>query len=274
MPTSLEGSPEAIVAEGFNGARLGLLACLTFLAGGLYWTASVGLLTISALKAYPMVIYGGGTVIVFFVMGVSFWTSRSSQDRSKSDPTAEPFDPPCTGTYDSVTGLPTNRLFSFLLKQAFMKARKQNLHFAVILIEMDPLAPIAAWQEKANRHLLYRVQAARVKSALPTTASVARLTERTFAVLLDHTAASEEILSAVRKILAALSLPFVLEGQEIFIGSRIGISLSARDHENETALFESAAKAVAQARTNACRVYGLEDVGTDFGIESLPTIAA
>ena len=51
--------------ESHDIARVGVVACVMFMAGGLYWTASVGLLTVSALTAYP--------VMVMLGMGFSSW---------------------------------------------------------------------------------------------------------------------------------------------------------------------------------------------------------
>ena len=273
-PASLDALPEENGREGLTPAQLGLLACLTFLAGGLYWTASVGLLTVSALGAYPMMIWGGGAVIVLSILGTTFWISRNSQHRLNTDLITEASNPPCINTYDTVTGLPTTRLFNSLLKQALMRARKQDRRIAVMLIEMNDLASITELQEQVSRNLVYRVQAARVKSALRTTDSVAKLAERTLAVLLDEIGTFEDMLSAVKKLQAALSLPFIVDGQELYIRSRIGICLSTGGHDDEAALLDSAAEAVEQARAKGYAIYGIVDHVMTSGTDSVPTIAA
>lgn len=250
--------PDPEGTEGFNAARLGVMACILFMAGGLYWTASVDLLTVSALKAYPVMIWTGGAVIALFVLTTTSWTSRSPGDYSKAHLIADESNGPCISTYDSVTGLPTKRLFSSLLNQTLERARKNGRHIALLLVEMDHFTLTTELQGQVNRNLVYRVQAARVKSALRTTDSVARLAERTFAVLLDDVTGSEEVIAAAKKMQAMVSLPITLDGHEIFLTSRIGISLSTCDDDEGTALIESATRAVATAHTEGYALYGLQ----------------
>jgi diguanylate cyclase (GGDEF)-like protein len=267
-PTGTEGS------ESFDSARLGVIVCLLFMAGGLYWTASVGLLTISALKAYPVMICVGGALLALFTLVTSFWTSRSPEYVPQSELMAPDSITSGLSTYDSVTGLPTKRLFSSLLKQDLSNARKYGRHVAVLLVEMDHFTLTTELHREVNRNLVYRVQAARVKSALRTTDCVGRLAERTFAVLLDNVASTEEVIAAAKKMQAMVSLPFMIEGQEIFLTSRIGISLSTSDDDEGAALIESASQAVSIARAEGYAVYGLSGMVVAPSVESTSIMAA
>jgi GGDEF domain-containing protein len=139
---------------------------------------------------------------------------------------------------------------------------------------MDHFTLSSELQGPVNRNLIYRVQAARVKSALRTTDSIARLAERIFVVLLDPVTGSEEVVTAAKKMQATVSLPFTLDGQEIFLASRIGISLSACDDEEGTALIASAIQAVAIARTEGYALYGLQGSVMAYQSEFSTTIAA
>jgi diguanylate cyclase (GGDEF)-like protein len=265
--------PSPSDAEGFNKARLGVVACILFMGGGLYWMASVDL-TVSVLKAYPLMMYGGGAVIALFVLATTFWTLRSTEDYSSGHPVADDSNSPCLSAYDSVTGLPTKRLFSSLLNQGLERARKNGRHVAVLLIEMDHFTLTTELEGLVNRNLVYRVQAARVKSALRTTDCVARLTERTFAVLLDHVTDSAEVIAAAKKIQTTVSLPFTLDAHEVFLTSRIGISLSTGNDGEGTALVESAIEAIATARAEGYALYGLQGAIASPPVESSATIAA
>ena len=267
-PTGREGS------ESFDSARIGVIVCLLFMAGGLYWTASVGLLTISALKAYPVTICVGGALLALFTLVTAFWTSRSPEHIPQSELIAPDSITSGLSTYDSVTGLPTKRLFSSLLKQDLSNARKNGRHVAVLLVEMDHFTLTTELQREVNRNLVYRVQAARVKSALRTTDCVGRLAERTFAVLLDNVASTEEVIAAAKKMQAMVSLPFMIEGQEIFLTSRIGISLSTSDDDEGAALIESAIQAVFIARAEGYAVYGLSGMVVAPPVEPTSIMAA
>ncbi len=166
---------------------------------------------------------------------------------------------PNMSTYDSVTGLPTQRLFMLLTNQAISRARASGRQVAVLMVELDHFTLAEELREAVNNSLVYRVQAARVKSALRTSDTVARLGERTFAALLDNIDDTSTILSVAIKIQGTVSLPFILEGQEIFLTSRIGIALLPQDAQDAACLLDSAARAVAQARTEGYVLFGLPD---------------
>jgi hypothetical protein len=86
-------------------------------------------------------------------------------------------------TYDSVTGLPTKRLFMTLVNQAVARVVKNGRKAAILLVELNHFTPDEGRHEPVRDNLVYRVQAARLKSALRTTDTVARLADRLFAAL-------------------------------------------------------------------------------------------
>ena len=259
--------------ESFESARVGVVSCLLFMAGGLYWTASVGLLTISALTAYPVMI-SAALLLTLLVFGATFWTPRGPQSASGMHALSEELNGSGMHTYDSVTGLPTYRLFTSLLKQALAQADKHGRPVAVLMIELDHFTPKTDEQAQINLNLLYRVHAARVKSALRTTDTVARLAERTFGVLLDQVTGPEEVLAIARKMQLTISLPVTLDGHELFLTSRIGISLSSLQTENGDALLDAATRAVARARAEGYALYGLPGASASASVDATSTIAA
>ncbi len=270
MPSSSEDNGPAA----FNTAQLGVMACILFMAGGLYWTASVGLLTLSALRAYPVMIWMGGSALALVVLGTSFWSSRGRAVGPSDQSLSNESNRACTSTYDSVTGLPTNRLFRSLLNQALSRAGKNGRQVAILVVEMDYFTLSTELHGQVNHNLIYRVQAARVKSALRTTDCVARLAERTFAVLLEQVTNVEEVVAAATKMQAIVSLPFTLDGYDIFLTSRIGISLSTSDDIEASSLLDSAAQAVAIARAEGYALYGLHGAVSTPHVDSSSTIAA
>jgi diguanylate cyclase (GGDEF)-like protein len=240
-----------IESRALDRTRLGMVTAFLFIAGGLYWMASVELLTFSALTAYPTVIWAGAIILLSTMVYAGFWTFGSEQP-CRSDRTSAGR----MSSYDSVTGLPTNRLFTSLLNQALARALSQGRQVAILMIELDHFILTAELAGEVNCNLIYRVQAARVKSALRTTDTVARLGERTFVALLDHVMAVDEVIAIAKKMQATISMPFTLDGRELFLSSRIGISLSASDGIEGSALLETAAQAVMTARAEGYVIYG------------------
>ncbi|MGZ8383723.1 MAG: hypothetical protein ACXWWE_06920 [Nitrospira sp.] len=84
----------------------------------------------------------------------------------------------------------------------------------------------------------------------------------------------EELVAAAKKMQAIVSLPFTLDGYEIFLTSRIGISLSTCDDAEEATLIESATQAVATARAEGYALYGLHGAVSTPHVDSSSTIAA
>jgi diguanylate cyclase (GGDEF)-like protein len=177
--------------------------------------------------------------------------------------------PPTPATYDSVTGLPTKRLFVTLVNQAVSRAKKGGLQVAILMVELDYFALEEDSRKPLHDGLLYRVQAARLKSALRTTDTVARLGDRSFAALIENIADGSSVAAVAAKMQAMVSLPFVLEGRELFLTSRIGIAVSSSETKHGTDLLEMAARAVSQARTEGCVVHGLPNTGTAPALDPL-----
>jgi GGDEF domain-containing protein len=121
---------------------------------------------------------------------------------------------------------------------------------------------------------MYRIEAARVKSALRTTDTVARLAERTFAVLLDHVTDSDEVSVLARKMQAAIALPITLDQHEVFLTSRIGVGLSNQNDLDPVLLLEAATRALDAAWTDASGISGPETVRANVSADSTSTIAA
>ncbi len=243
-------------SRSYDAARFGVVACLLFMAGGLYWTAAIGLLTISALTAYPVMI-SIGVAFSMMIFGAAFWTPRGRFSAYSADSQSHASNHTGMSTYDSVTGLPTNRLFLSLLRQALIRAQQQGRQVAILMVELDHFTPIIDASAVMNCNLMYRIQAARVKSALCTTDTVARLGERTFAVLLEHVTDANEVLAIARKMQSTISLPVTLDEHELFLASRIGISLSTHGCLDIDTLVEAATQALVTARANSLPMYGL-----------------
>ena len=188
-----------------------------------------------------------GLFLLMKRVGLFPWAGRPS-----ARPTAS-----ALSTYDSVTGLPTKRLFMSLAGQALARAKRAGRRVAILMVELDHFAPAEDPHEPLRDTLLYRVQAARLKSALRTTDTVARLGEWSFAALIENIADGSGIAAVAEKMQATVSLPFILEGRELLLTSRIGIALSSAETEDAAGLLSVATQAVLHARHEGYVVHGL-----------------
>jgi diguanylate cyclase (GGDEF)-like protein len=177
-------------------------------------------------------------------------------------------------TYDSVTGLPTKRLFSALMSQALNRAERSGQQVAVLMVELDHFTLSTDLQGQVNHNMIYRVQAARLRSALRSTDAVARLGDRSFGVLLDRIGSTQDAMTVAQKMQATVSLPFTLEGHEVFLTSRIGIGISSLDGRSESDLLEAAGTAVARAQREGYAIFGLDGEFVARSTESCVAVPA
>lgn len=146
-------------------------------------------------------------------------------------------------TYDAVTGLPTLRLFLALTHQSLTRAQKAGWHVAVVVIELVPVPSGPDRLAQAESDMVYRIQAARLKSALRTTDTVARLGERSFAALIDNILDLTAAAAVAGKLQAMVSQPCRLEATEVTLTGRVGIAVSSPDQENAAGLLDLAVHA-------------------------------
>lgn len=150
----------------------------------------------------------------FGVAGLLCWPSSQDHQRRKQGSSVS--------AYDSVTGLPTRRLYLVLLGHALSRAEATTRNVAVLVCALEPFRPLSTSSAAPNMTLAVRVQAARIKSALQPHDVVARLDEYTFAVIADNLESPDETRLVAEKIQHAIALPLVIEGQELLISCRIG----------------------------------------------------
>ena len=209
------------------------------------WTATAGL---STMITSPSVLLIGLCLISLLILG-GLWLKglypkhEFRRGRSTEKPTE------MSSTYDSVTGLPTKRLFGTLLDQAVGRAAKTSRSIALLVVELEHFRVVAESQGQANSNVLVRVQAARVKGVLRSTETVARLAQDQFAMILDNLTSLQEVTAIVEKLQATVGLPLTLDGHELFLTCRIGVALYPQDATEHEGLIKQAMRAVQTAKT-------------------------
>ncbi len=144
--------------------------------------------------------------------------------------------------YDSVTGLPTRRLYLVLLGQALSRAESTMRNVAVLVCALEQFCPLSTSPAAPSMTLVVRVQAARIKSALRPHDVVARLDEYTFAVIADNLESPDEARLIAEKIQNAIALPLLIEGQELLISCRIGGIVGPQHGATAESLLDAAAE--------------------------------
>lgn len=162
-------------------------------------------------------------------------------------------------TYDSVTGLPSRRLYLVLLGQALTRAETTGRAVAVLVAALEQFRPLPTSATVPNMTLVVRVQAARIKSALQSHDAVARLDERTFAVIIDNLESPDRAIPIAEKIQSTMSLPLLVEGQELLLSCRIACAVAPQDGTDAQSLLDAALHILSNSQTDDASIVFLSD---------------
>lgn len=190
----------------------------------------------------------------FGVAGLLCWPSSQGIQRRKQGSSVS--------AYDSVTGLPTRRLYLVLLGHALSRAEATTRNVAVLVCVLEPFRPLYSSSAAPNMTLVVRVQAARIKSALRPHDVVARLDEYTFAVIADNLESPDEARLVAEKIQHAIALPLVIEGQELLISCRIGGIVGPQKGTDAEVLLDTASLALSGSQTTETSIAFVSDSAT------------
>lgn len=157
--------------------------------------------------------------------------------------------------HDTLTKLPNRALFMQRLQSAIKQAKQaENYLFAVLFLDLDRFKVINdSLGHMVGDQLLIAI-ARRLEACLRPDDIVARLGGDEFTVLLHDINSLDDATTIAERIQADLSIPFNLNGHEIFTNASIGITLSGNGHEQPSDLLRDTDTAMyrAKARGRAC----------------------
>jgi diguanylate cyclase (GGDEF)-like protein/PAS domain S-box-containing protein len=165
--------------------------------------------------------------------------------------------------HDSLTGLPNRTLFYDRLRQAMALAKRERHGLALLYIDLDRFKAVNdSLGHDAGDELLKAV-AARMRSLVRESDTVARMGGDEFTVIVPKIASREGIAKVAQKLIDALSAPFQLHlaapgpAREVRIGSSIGIAVYPADTQNIDGLIKAGDTAMYEAKQarNAFRFY-------------------
>ncbi len=148
--------------------------------------------------------------------------------------------------HDALTGLPNRALFTERLDRTLARLRGESRledHrpaptgeewlIAVLFIDLDHFKDVNDTLGHAAGDALLRLVAERIRHCLRADDTLARFGGDEFAVLLEDGVTTEEHAADVaRRVISAVSAPYVLDGHEALIGTSAGITLCGRGNED------------------------------------------
>lgn len=157
--------------------------------------------------------------------------------------------------YDALTGLANRRVFAEAVQQAIARAQRGAKGFAVLYLDLDHFKDINDTLGHPIGDLLLKSLAGRLKACVRETDTVARFGGDEFAVLAVDINDPTDAGVLGEKILAAVSKPVTIEGNEIRSGTSVGISVHGPDWPEAELLLAHADVALYRAKSEGGGTY-------------------
>jgi diguanylate cyclase (GGDEF)-like protein/PAS domain S-box-containing protein len=153
--------------------------------------------------------------------------------------------------HDPLTRLPNRALVESRLQQEIEQGHRHHLRSGVLFIDLDHFKPVNdSFGHLVGDELLCAV-AERLSERLREGDTLGRLGGDEFILLLSMLHDPQDAAVVARDLIVALNEPFTLaDGQEVFIGGSIGISLFPQDGETVSELMKNADAAMYLAKEN------------------------
>ncbi len=214
-------------------------------------------------------------VVLYFALAIGLVIWLLEEERQAAMDAAQKIEQ--IAYHDSLTGLPNRQLFLNQLGMALHHARRGNHMIAVLFLDLDRFKVVNDSLGHAAGDALLQTIAERLTHTIRAEDSVTRLGGDEFAVLAMEVHAPADAALLAERIIAAVKRPIVVDGQELFVTTSLGISLYPLDADTPEDLLKTADaamyKAKAQGRDIAERyqpevgVAALEQLGLESNLQ-------
>jgi diguanylate cyclase (GGDEF)-like protein/PAS domain S-box-containing protein len=162
--------------------------------------------------------------------------------------------------HDPLTGLPNRLLFLDRLEHALERLGRRRSLSAILVLDLDRFKLVNdSLGHKIGDELL-AAAAPRLKQAVRSSDSVARFGGDEFGILLEDVTGEHDAIDMAQRIASVFTRPFILDGNEHFVTTSIGIAM-ARGGELAEDLIRDADAAMNRAKERGRARYELFDEG-------------
>jgi diguanylate cyclase (GGDEF)-like protein/PAS domain S-box-containing protein len=152
--------------------------------------------------------------------------------------------------YDTLTGLPNRSLLLDRMQQSIERAIRDSTRMGLLYLDLDHFKQINdSWGHAAGDALL-QAAAQRMKACVRSIDTAARLGGDEFVLLLPDIRNIEALAQVAKKVLAALTPPYLINGHELVAPPSIGVSIYPDDHDQVEILLKQADRAMYEAKSS------------------------
>ncbi len=152
--------------------------------------------------------------------------------------------------HDALTDLPNRVTFQQRLQHTVEQCTRTERTAAVLCVDLDMFKAINdSFGHPVGDRLLQQV-AQRLKASLGAGDLAARLGGDEFALILDPMSSPAEAGERATRLIAALSVPYDVDGRELTIGASVGIAIAPLDGDTSETLLRNADMALYRAKAD------------------------
>lgn len=158
--------------------------------------------------------------------------------------------------HDPLTGLPSLRLCKDRLQRALAESRRSGQMAVIMFLDLDGFKSINDNYGHEYGDSVLRTTAGRIKAEIRETDTVARIGGDEFLLILSDIPDLSIIERLASNLIQHVSQPIVLDGNEVTVGTSIGISIYPDDASDADALIRIADKAMYVIKSGGKNSFG------------------
>lgn len=166
--------------------------------------------------------------------------------------------------HDALTGLPNRLHFNEYLNQALAMAKRKRGMLSVMFLDLDRFKLINDTMGHNLGDVLLKDVAERIRHTLREGDTIARQGGDEFLVLLPEIRDEQEVVSVTERILGVFTHPILLDGNEVYMSTSIGISLYPNDGSDMETLVKQADTAMYYAKERGRNNYQFFTAGLNI----------
>ena len=167
--------------------------------------------------------------------------------------------------HDSLTGLANRALLRERMDTALNGGREI---VAVLCLDLDRFKEINDTLGHATGDALLQALAERLRSCVRDADTVARMGGDEFAIIQHGSTQPEDSVALAARVIDAIARPYVINGQQMLVGTSIGIAISPNDGTQTDQLLRNADLALYRAKADGRGTYRLFEQDMDRRVQA------
>jgi len=170
--------------------------------------------------------------------------------------------------HDGLTGLPNRNLLRQQADEMLQHTRRSPEKVALLMLGLDNFKSVNDTLGHTVGDKLLRGVAKRLRSTLREEDALARLNSDEFAIVQSGLTRPEDAVGLAKRLLEAISDPYLLDGHSVVIGASIGIAMAPGDGDDSEKLLKSADMALSRAKQDARGTFAFFEAALDAKAQS------